>query len=116
MWSRYGTTRHLVFAALTALGHNAFESRGFESGVAKVIGGITGFFTVGVWWYHDLRCGERATVVCERVADIAQAPVRRCSGRRLPNASRVISRLLRPRCGKRRLRPRSRVLGGSLEA
>jgi hypothetical protein len=95
VWSRYGDKRHLVFvfigvlmfAALTALGYNAFASGDFEDGVAKVIGGIiTGLFAVGlffcvlaavmfpfrrhrlpgvaidgagVWWYRD----RRATLV-----------------------------------------------------
>jgi hypothetical protein len=89
VWSRYGDKRHLVFvligvlvfAALTALGFNAFASGDFEDGAEKVIGGIiTGFFAVGlsfcvlavvlfpfrrhrlpgvaidatgVWWYRD---------------------------------------------------------------
>ena len=39
----------LVFAALTALGCNAFVSGDFEDGVEKVIGGtITGLFAVGL--------------------------------------------------------------------
>lgn len=89
VWSRYGDTRHLVFvligvlvfAALTALGYNAFAGGAFDDGVEKVIGGIiTGLFATGllfcvlaavmlpfrrhrlpgvaidaagVWWYRD---------------------------------------------------------------
>lgn len=57
VWFRYGDKRHvvfvligvLVFAALTALGYNAFAGGDFEDGVAKVIGGIvTGLFAVGL--------------------------------------------------------------------
>jgi len=59
VWSRYGDKRHLavvlvgvlVFAALTALGYNAFASGDFEGGVAKVIGGIiTGVFAIGLFF------------------------------------------------------------------
>jgi hypothetical protein len=57
VWFRYGGKRHvvvvlvgvLVFAALTALGYNAFADGDFEGGVATVIGGIvTGFFALGL--------------------------------------------------------------------